>query len=84
MYFYQHKKKKMKKVFIQNLGHNFKDHFQSSENNLKKVITKACDFVDEISVFNIENKDLNTEISIFKERLINNYSVRKMLFKRIV
>ena len=74
----------MKKEIIQNLAYNFENHSQSTENKLRKVITKAKDFANEISVFNIEKKGLNLEFSIFKEYIINNDSVIKMLFKRLV
>lgn len=48
---------------------------------LRNVTTKAADFADEITNFNIERKGLRTEKAIAREHVKNNAEVRTLLGK---
>ncbi len=49
---------------------------------LPTITIKAKDFATEITVFNVNEKNLNTENKISKEHITNNESVRKILLER--
>lgn len=49
---------------------------------LPTITIKAKDFATEITVFNVNEKNLNTESKISKEHITNNESVRKILLER--
>jgi DNA-damage-inducible protein D len=49
---------------------------------LPTITIKAKDFATEITIFNINDKDLNSENQITQEHVINNTSVRKILLNR--
>ncbi|MCK5416179.1 DNA damage-inducible protein D [Candidatus Parcubacteria bacterium] len=46
------------------------------------ILLKAKDFATEITIFNVKNKEIETESEISKEHIINNKTVRKTLISR--
>jgi DNA-damage-inducible protein D len=49
---------------------------------LPTISIKAKDFATEITIFNVKDKDINSEANISSEHIINNKSIRKLLLER--